>query len=185
MTFEEYIEELCRQHPHILHEVDDKCHFSCLADDAQTKLARNMHYPCVVVDTGDFAFNGSVGNVLMNTEYSIMFLTHVRDIGNSVEVLVSFAKMKRLSLDFLRKISRDKKKDLLEWYEGENTSDVYDSDGEMGRLDLIGMFLKALNGECVALPDAEQALTLMKIIDAIYASAQAKTPINVSELFNS
>ena len=110
MTFEEYIEELCRQHPHILHEVDDKCHFSCLADDAQTKLARNMHYPCVVVYKGDFAFNGSVGNVLMNTEYSIMFLTHVRDTGNSVEVLVSFAKMKRLSLDFLRKISRDKKK---------------------------------------------------------------------------
>ena len=42
-----------------------------------------------------------------------MFLTHVRDTGNSVEVLVSFAKMKRLSLDFLRKISRDKKKPEL------------------------------------------------------------------------
>ena len=71
MTFEEYIEDLCRQHPAILHEVDDKCHFSCLADDSQTKLARTMKYPCVVVDTGDFTFGGQVANVLMNTEYSI------------------------------------------------------------------------------------------------------------------
>lgn len=110
MTFEEYIEDLCRQHPAIQHEVADKCHFSCLADDSQTKLARRMNYPCVVVDTGDFAFGGQVGNVLMNTEYSIMFLTHVRDTGNEVEVLFSFRNMKQVALDFLKKFVRDKKK---------------------------------------------------------------------------
>ena len=113
MTFEEYIEELSRQHPAIQHEVDEECHFSCLADDSQTKLARTMRYPCVVVDTGDFAFGGQVGNVLMNTEYSIMFLNHVRDTGHEFEVLSTFRRMKKVSLDFMKKFLRDKKKPEL------------------------------------------------------------------------
>ena len=113
MTFEEYIEDLCRQHPAIQHEVNDMCHFSCLADDSQTKLARTMKYPCVVVDTGDFAFGGQVANVLMNTEYSIMFLNHVRDTGHELEVLSAFRQMKKVSLDFLKKFMRDKKKPEL------------------------------------------------------------------------
>ncbi|MBQ8223990.1 MAG: hypothetical protein IJZ86_01305 [Bacteroides sp.] len=109
-TFEEYIEELSRRHPAIRHEVDDKCHFSSLSDDSQTKFARSMHYPCVVLDSGDFTFNGVAGNVLLNSEYSILFLQHVRDTGSNNEVRKAFEEMKRVLLDFVRKFSRDRRK---------------------------------------------------------------------------
>ena len=108
-TFEEYIEELSRNHPFIRHEENDKCHFSCLEDDSQIKMARTMCYPCVVVDSGNFSFNGSVGNVLLNTEFSVMFLEHVRDTGNNTEITAAFRSMKNILLDFARKFSRDKR----------------------------------------------------------------------------
>lgn len=108
-TFEDYIEELSRQHPMIKHEEGGKCHFSCLADDSQTRFAQSMRYPCVVVDSGDFSFSGSTGNVLLNTEYSVMFLNHVRDTGNNTEIQNVFRSMKGVLLDFARKFSRDKR----------------------------------------------------------------------------
>lgn len=108
-TFEEYIEELSRRHPAIRHEQEGKCHFSCLADDSQTRFAQSMRYPCVVVDSGDFTFAGMPGNILVDTEYSVMFLDHVRDTGNNAEVRSAFSRMKRVLLDFARKFSRDRR----------------------------------------------------------------------------
>lgn len=108
-TFEDYLEELARQHPDILHEHKDKCHFSYLEDDAQTKLADKMYYPCVVADSGNFAFNGQPGNILLNTEYSVLFLQHVSDTGNNKEIRKAFADMRRILLDFAAKFSRDKR----------------------------------------------------------------------------
>lgn len=113
MTFEEYIEDLSRQHPAIQHEVNEECHFSALADDAQSRLARTMKYPCVMVDTGDFDFSGQIGNVSVNTASSIMFLNHVRDTGSSKEVLAAFKNMQAICMDFVKKICRDKKKPEL------------------------------------------------------------------------
>ena len=105
-TFEEYLEEMSRQHPVIRHEDKGKCHFSSLADNSQTKFALKMNYPCVVVDSGDFSF---IGNVLINTEFSVMFLDHVKDTGNNKEITAVFNNMKRVLLDFARKFSRDKR----------------------------------------------------------------------------
>ena len=110
MTFEEYIEELSRQHPAIKHEENGECHFSALADDTQSRLARTMKFPCVTVDTGDFDFSGQIGNVSISTASSIMFLNHVRDTGSSKEVLAAFKSMKSICLDFIKKMCRDKKK---------------------------------------------------------------------------
>lgn len=109
-TFEEYIEELCRKHPAIRHEHDGKCHYTCLADESQTRFAHTMRYPCVVVDSGDFGFEEQQpGNVLMNTAYTVMFLDHVRDTGNSSEVQGAFRRMRSILVDFARKFSRDKR----------------------------------------------------------------------------
>ncbi|WP_195334101.1 hypothetical protein [Bacteroides salyersiae] len=108
-TFEEYLEEMSRQHPVIRHEDKGKCHFSSLADNSQTKFALKMNYPCVVVDSGDFSFTGGTGNVLINTEFSVMFLDHVKDTGNNKEITAVFNNMKRVLLDFVRKFSRDKR----------------------------------------------------------------------------
>ena len=108
-TFEEYLEDLCRKHPVLQHEEKGKCHFSSLADNSQTKFALKMNYPCVVVDSGDFSFSGGVGNVLLNIEFSVMFLDHVKDTGNKKEITALFNTMKGVLLDFARKSSRDKR----------------------------------------------------------------------------
>lgn len=108
-TFEEYIEELSRKHPSVRHGENDKCHFSCLEDDSQIKFARTMYYPCVVVDSADFSFGGSPGNVLLNSEFMVMFLDHVRDTGNNTEIMSVLTNMKKILLDFARRFSRDKR----------------------------------------------------------------------------
>ena len=108
-TFEEYLEELARQHPDIKHEVKGKCHFSYLSDDAQNKHAGSMYYPCIVADSGNFAFGGQPGNMLLNTEYSVLFLQRIKDTGNNKEIRQAFADMKRVLLDFAAKFNRDKR----------------------------------------------------------------------------
>lgn len=108
-TFEDYIEDLCRQHPLIRHEADGKCHFSLLTDDSQTRFAQTMRYPCVVLDVGDFNFSGQPGHVQIDTEFSILFLEHVRDTGNSQDVQQAFSTTRSILLDFARKFSRDKR----------------------------------------------------------------------------
>lgn len=138
MILEDYIEELATKHPAIQHEVDDKCHFSCLADDSQTKFARSMHYPCVVLDTGDFTITGQTGNELLTMETSIMFLDHVRDTGNSKEIRQAFSSMRKVALDFLKKILRDKNKRELRGIIGRFTA--VGSDGHRVYLKDAGLY---------------------------------------------
>ena len=109
MTFEQYIEQLAEQHKEVRHNLDDQCHFSCLQDDATSKLARNVRYPFIFIDGGDFDFAGQPGNILRRDSYTLMFLDHVRDSGNTAEVQQAFRKTKKIMLDFLKRISRDKR----------------------------------------------------------------------------
>ena len=81
----------------------------------------------------------------------------------------------------LQRVQRDGRKDLLEWYGKENSSFFFESDGEMGRLDLISDFLRALDGEDIPLPNPREALVLMRIIDAIYESAESRCPVKVRD----
>lgn len=108
-TFEEYIENLARLHPLIQHELGGKCHYSGMADDSQSRMAAAMYYPCIVLDSGDFSFNGNTGNVLLSDEWTLFFLEHIKDTGNAKEIQTAFKTMKGVLLDFARKFSRDKR----------------------------------------------------------------------------
>ena len=110
MTFEQYIEQLAEQHPEVRHVPDFEVHFSCLQEDATTKLARKVRYPFIVVDGGDFDFSGQPGNILQRDSYTLMFLDHVRDSGNTAEIQQVFAKTKTIMMDFIKKMNRDKKR---------------------------------------------------------------------------
>ena len=107
MTFEQYIELLATTHQGVRHS-DEECHFSALADDGQNSHAHKMHYPCIVVDGGDFDVQGDVAQPLIADDYSLLFLTHVKDPGNSSEVLQAFASTREILMDFLKKMLRDK-----------------------------------------------------------------------------
>ncbi|MEG1860994.1 MAG: hypothetical protein RR206_04815 [Bacteroidaceae bacterium] len=108
-TFAQYIEHLATLHPDIRHGEGGKCRFSDFIDTGRSRMASTMHYPCVVVDSGDFAIGGSPGNILLNEEYSVLFLTHVRDTGSNLEITTAFANTRRLLTDFVSKFSRDKR----------------------------------------------------------------------------
>ncbi len=140
-TFEEYIEQLARLHPLIRHEIDGYCHYSCLADDAQTRFAQRMRYPCVVVDTGDFTFGGGTGNLMVSTDYTILFLDHVRDTGNDKELLKVFSETRSILLDFAKKFSTDKR---ARKYPFLNRFDLIGSEGHRVYLKDAGLYGYAL-----------------------------------------
>ncbi len=51
---------------------------------------------------------------------------------------------------------------------------------DMGRIDSAANFVRAIEGSAPPLNSAEEALTLMKIIEAIYASAESGKPVAIS-----
>lgn len=158
--------------------------------EAEYVLASNF---TTFIDNPEFSRSGKIGNLPVNVEASSHAMITFKD-GRNIFSRASWAEMIEdencaITLQGTKagaKLSRaigNKKKDILEWYEKENTSDIFDSDGEMGRLDLIGRFIRVLDGENLPLPNPKEALTLMKIIDAIYESADTNAPVKVDELF--
>lgn len=108
MTFSDYIEQLCREHTQIGHS-DTEVHFTDLDNDAQNCYARKMHYPCVVLDEGDFDVRGQEPQPVMVDTCMIMFLAHVKDTGDADEIRSTFAKTRTICEDFLKRMLRDKK----------------------------------------------------------------------------
>lgn len=109
MDFVDYIEQLASLHPDIRHDATNEIHFSALADDASVLHARRMHYPCVVLDCGDISFEGSDTQILMAEECSLMVLDHVRDAAKAADVREAFANTRRILIELLRRISRDRR----------------------------------------------------------------------------
>ena len=60
-----------------------------------------------------------------------------------------------------------------------NREIVVDKDESMGRLRSTANFVLAVEGKEEALNTPEEALTLMKIIDALYASAGSGSPVRL------
>lgn len=105
MIFSEYIESLASSHKDIMHS-KKKCHFTDLNEDAQSGYAHmNMHYPCVVLEETDCSFSGEIEL----DHHILLFLDHVKDTGNAKEIRDVFKNMKKVALDFLKKMNRDKR----------------------------------------------------------------------------
>ncbi|MEO0417057.1 MAG: Gfo/Idh/MocA family oxidoreductase [Verrucomicrobiota bacterium] len=51
---------------------------------------------------------------------------------------------------------------------------------DMGRIDSAANFIEAIEGKSAPLNTPDQALTLMKIIDAVYQSAETGAPVAIS-----
>ena len=108
IPFNEYIDGLCREHAQIQHS-DQECHFSDLTSDFQNKIKRQMHFPCVSIDTDGFVIEKVDGTTYIREEYNLYFLDHVRDTGNYAEVMSAFCLTREIMADFLRRMVRDKK----------------------------------------------------------------------------
>ncbi|MDR1143445.1 MAG: Gfo/Idh/MocA family oxidoreductase [Spirochaetaceae bacterium] len=61
-----------------------------------------------------------------------------------------------------------------------NRDIITEKDESMGRIGQASNFIDVLNGKAPALSTAEEALVLMKIVDAIYASAATGKPVEIS-----
>ena len=106
--FNEYIDELCREHKLIRH-ADEACHYSDLTSDFENKLKRKMNFPCVSLDTDGFIMENVGGQKFKRERFNLYFLDHVRDAGNYDEIVKAFNKTVVIMEDFLRRMERDKK----------------------------------------------------------------------------
>lgn len=106
--FNEYIDELCREHRFIRHS-DESCHFSDLTSDFENKLKRTMNYPCVSLDTNGFVIDSVDGVKYKQERFNLYFLDHVRDVGNYYEIVTVFNRTRCILEDFLRRFERDRK----------------------------------------------------------------------------
>ncbi len=106
--FNEYIDELCREHKLIRHS-DEACHYSDLTSDFENKLKRVMNYPCVSLDTDGFIMENVGGQKFKRERFNLYFLDHVRDAGNYDEIVKAFNKTGGIMNDFMRRMLRDSK----------------------------------------------------------------------------
>jgi hypothetical protein len=113
MDFGDYIESLATLHSAVRHS-KERCHFSRLIDDSQSKMASTMHYPCVVVDSGDFAIAGTTGNEMVQYEYTLLFLEHVADTRSEKLVVAAFDLTRPIMLDFAARMVRDRQRMMLD-----------------------------------------------------------------------
>lgn len=104
--FNEYIDELCREHKLIRH-ADEACHYSDLTSDFENKLKRVMNYPCVSLDTDGFIMENVGGQKFKRERFNLYFLDHVRDAGNYKEIVKAFNKTGGIMDDFMRRMLRD------------------------------------------------------------------------------
>lgn len=106
--FLSYISGLCAQHKSIKHS-DEECHFASSLEDGQMLFARQMHYPCVVVDAGDIHFSEEQTQLFINSDIVIYFVDHVADAGNMIEINGAFVKNLDICTDFIKRMYLDKK----------------------------------------------------------------------------
>lgn len=111
ISFEKYVEDLCREHKMVAHS-EAECHFSNLISDFDNKLQRIMHYPSVGIDTEGFTINGGPGFELRQDNYNLYFLDHVRDHGDLNEKLHAFAITALIMHDFIARFKRDRVKGI-------------------------------------------------------------------------
>lgn len=101
--FENLIEDLSRKHKVVQHS-DDKCHFASTLDDAQNKHARKMHYPCVLLDKGDFTYSSVGADIGKRRTVTLLFVDHCKDVGNSKMIDGIFDSMEGVCDDFMKKL---------------------------------------------------------------------------------
>ncbi len=95
--------DLACQHEKILHS-ENECHFSNNIENAQNSFARKMHYPCIVMDFGDFTYTSIGGADGKRRTVTLLFVDHVKDTGNTSEIEKVFDEMEEVCDDFMIKI---------------------------------------------------------------------------------
>lgn len=111
MNPRDYFENLAKTHAVIRHGHDGKCHFSSLIEEAQNQFAQRMHYPCVVLSTGDF--EGATPTT-MDREVTLLFLDHCADTGDYGQIRRIFDTMEQVMRDFIARMLRDRARTVRE-----------------------------------------------------------------------
>ncbi len=109
MTFEKYIEALATEHTLVAHS-EAEPHFACSMDNAASLMATKLLYPAIFVDGGDMVSAGEPGNELWLRDYTIAFVQHVTDAGNTGEVNEALQLAEQIMTDFVGRMVRDKRK---------------------------------------------------------------------------
>lgn len=107
----EYFERIAMEHSMLRHS-DAEPHFASSMDDAATLMARRLFYPAMFLDGGNFEVSGSDNSYLLNEDYTLAIVDHVKDSGNVKEVEQAFAQTRVILRDIVARMIRDKRKAL-------------------------------------------------------------------------
>lgn len=101
--FKDLVCAMSSMHKDIKHR-EKECHFATSLDDAQNKHARLMHYPCVLMDYGDFTYRNVGAGIGKHRTVTLFFVDHCKDAGNSKLIDSIFDHMEQICDDFMTKI---------------------------------------------------------------------------------
>ena len=109
MSVKDYFEHLASEHTLVRHRAEAEPHFACSLDDAATLMARRLYYPAVFLYEGDLAVTGSIGNELLQRDYTLVSATHVLDSGDESQKREALEVTETVMTDILARMVRDKR----------------------------------------------------------------------------
>lgn len=109
MTVREYFEQLATEHAMVRHRQEEEPHFACSMDDAATLMARRLYYPAIFLQAGDLMITGTAGNEILQRDYALAVVDHVKDNGDEGEKKKAFDRTENILTDILARMIRDKR----------------------------------------------------------------------------
>lgn len=107
-NFSQYIEDLCRRHIDIKHEVDG-VHFVDSEGEKDTCLDSVLCYPAVILSKGSHHYTGDAVRNGKDYEYMLFVLDHVSDTGDYKQIQQKIEKCELIVDELFNQITEDKR----------------------------------------------------------------------------
>lgn len=107
-NFSQYIEDLCRRHIDVKHEVDG-VHFVDSEGEKDTSLDNVLCYPAVILSKGSYHYTGDTVRYGKDYEYMLFVLDHVSDTGDYKQIQQKTEKCELIVDELFNQFIEDKR----------------------------------------------------------------------------
>lgn len=107
-NFSQYLEDLCRRHVDIRHEVDG-VHFVDSEDEKGTSLDSVLRYPAVILSKGSYHYTGDAVRYGKDYEYMLFVVDHVDDTADYEQIRQKMNKCELILDELFNQVIEDKR----------------------------------------------------------------------------
>lgn len=107
-NFNQYLEDLCRRHIDIGHEVDG-IHFVDSENEKDTALDSLLRYPAVILSKGAYHYTGDTVRYGKEHEYMLFVVDHVDDTGDYDQIRQKMNRCELIVDELFNQILEDKR----------------------------------------------------------------------------